>query len=86
VYDLTATTTVSGLDFTGTLIGCGQITVPQPHPAHFRGDWNSSTGRLHLIQFHDVLPDGGTLDDSDYVLLPCSNPAKPGFIECSSFF
>ena len=86
VYDLTATTTASGLDFTGTLIGCGQITVPQPHPAHFRGDWNSSTGRLHLIQFHDVLPDGGTLDDSDYVLLPCSNPAKPGFIECSSFF
>lgn len=86
VYDLTATTTGAGLSFTGTLISCGQITVPQPHPSHVRGEWNSSTGELHLIQFHDVLPGGGTQDDIDAVLLPCSTPAKPGFIECSSVF
>jgi hypothetical protein len=85
-YELTTTPTGSGLTFTGTLISCGQITVPQPHPAHVRGEWNSSTGELHIIQFHDVLPDGGTQDDTDSVLLPCSTPAKPGFIECSSVF
>ena len=85
-WDLTVSTTAAGVDFIGTLRDCGQITVEQPHPSHVRGSWTAATGELHVIQFHDVLPDGGQQDDNDYVLLPCSNPAKPGFIECSSLF
>lgn len=85
-WDLTVSNTAAGVDFVGTMRECGQITVQQPSPQHFRGSWSSASGELHLIQFHDVLPDGGQQDDVDYVLLPCSNPAKPGFIECSSLF
>jgi hypothetical protein len=85
-YDLSTSAAPAGLDFTGNATFCGQSTLPQPSAVHVRGSWNSASGELHIIFFHDVLPDGGTLDTHDLILLPCSTPAKPGFIECSSPF